>query len=422
MSDLATAHQLGEYIDASPTPYHAAANGAKLLQSHGFEPFDPTVPCRPGRYYVCDSGALIAWVDGDNPVAPPRMIAAHTDSPNLRIRPKPDMRSAGIAQLGVEVYGGALLNSWLDRELGLAGRVAVRNGTRTDVHLIRSEKPLLRIPQLAIHLDREINDRGLQLDRQRNLNPIWSLERPDLPMFRSWLSEQLACDPESILAWDMSCFDTQPHQVFGRSDEFIAAARLDNLMSCFAGLEAISSVSPDVDRPAVLMLFDHEEVGSSSATGADSALPSRVLEQRSLALGIERSQWLDSLSASVLLSADMAHGTHPNYVERHEPNHHVILGGGPAIKYNSNARYASEAATAAEFKIRCADAGIAVQEYSHRGDLACGSTIGPILAAQLAVPTVDVGTPQLAMHSAREMMACADVSATVSAFTEWLRP
>lgn len=426
--DPAQAHLLGEFIDRSPTQFHAVDTAVQMLRQSGFEEFNPSAPGAGGRAYYQAGGVLIAWVDGANPDRPGRYIAAHTDSPNLRLRPRPDMVSAGISQLGIEIYGGALLNSWLDRDLGLAGRITVResaDATRSgsgvrDV-LWRSDSPLLRVPQLAIHLDREISDRGLLLDRQRHMTPIWRIPDSKSVPFQGWIADQIGVEPLDVLAWDLACFDFQQHSIIGADGEFLCAARLDNLTSCFAGVNALIDVADDSKSPAFLMLFDHEEVGSTTSWGADSALPGRVLELRASTLGIERQSWLRSLGSSVLLSADMAHATHPNYPERHEPNHHIALGGGPAIKYNSNERYATSSSTAGLFKSVCADAGIAIQEYSHRGDMACGSTIGPLLASQLGIPTVDVGAPQLSMHSAREMMAVSDVGSLGASFAAWYR-
>ena len=428
---MRAAEDLANFIDASPTPFHASHNAAARLLDAGFEVFDPATATDRGARFVVRDGALIAWVDGDEPLGAMRMIGAHTDSPNLRIRPRPDTGLAGFRQLGVEVYGGALLNSWLDRDLGLAGRVAVRADpaatTSSDIpgvehRLFRSEFPLLRVPQLAIHLDRDISSTGLLLNKQHHMTPIWGLGTPHEGDFRSWLGGQIGARPADILAWDVACFDHQPSAEIGEVADFLAAPRLDNLCSSFGAIEALIAVRWSGSGPALIALYDHEEVGSTSATGADSTWLSRVLEQRALALGADRATWLAGLGASMLLSADMAHGTHPNYPERHDPHHPVRLGGGPVIKHNVNARYATDSSGAAAFRSACAQAGVPVQDYSHRGDLSCGSTIGPLASAQLAIRTVDVGMAQLSMHSARELMAVSDVAAMVAAFTAWCVP
>jgi aspartyl aminopeptidase len=414
------------FIDASPTPAHAVAAGAERLTRAGFRPcgaaaaWDPGQAAGPG--FVARGGALVAWGPVEDragaPSAPIRLIGAHTDSPNLRIRPRPDTGAAGWRQLAVEVYGGALLNSWLDRDLGLAGRVAVRSRRSGGVEsrLFRTERAVLRIPQLAIHLDRDVVEHGLRLDRQAHLTPVWALGEPRDGDFRAWLAGQVgASSHEDVLAWDVACFDLQPAGLVGRDGEFLSAARLDNLCSCYAALDALAAA----DR-GMVVLFDHEEVGSTTATGAAGTWLAQVLERRVAALGGDRADLLRSLARSTLLSADMAHATHPNYPERHEPRHWIQAGGGPVIKHNVNARYATDAHGAAAFRLACERAGVTVQEYAHRGDLPCGSTIGPLAAAGLAVDTVDVGAAQLAMHSARELMATSDVAPLVAAFTAWL--
>ncbi len=423
MNRVHSAADLASFIDASPTQFHAVHNAAARLLDAGFEVFDPAAAgSEPGARLVLRDGALVAWVDGRAPLGKLRIIGAHTDSPNLRVRPLPDTASAGVCQLGVEVYGGALLNSWLDRDLGIAGRVALSDGTGGVEHrLFRSEEPQLRVPQLAIHLDRSISESGLVLNRQQHMTPIWALGGDEMG-FRDWLADLVGVGPEEVLGWDAACFDFQPSSVFGRDGDFLAAPRLDNLCSAFGAVEALIAARWAGSGPALIALFDHEEVGSTTATGADSVWLARVLEQRRSALELDPASWLQSLDSALLLSADMAHATHPNYVDRHEPRHQIALGGGPVIKHNVNARYATDSIGAAEFRIACERAGVPVQDYSHRGDLPCGSTIGPLASAQLSVRTVDVGMPQLSMHSAREVMAVADVDPMVRAFSAWLAP
>ena len=421
---MRAADDLRNFIDASPTQFHAVHNAAARLVDAGFEQFEPASATQPGARFVVRDGALVAWVDSAAPGGDLRMIGAHTDSPNLRIRPRPDLSVAGVRQLGVEVYGGALLNSWLDRDLGLAGRVTVRGEGGPEQRLVRTEGPVLRVPQLAIHLDREISERGLLLNKQQHLTPIWGLGAAHEGDFRAWLAEQLGVASTDVLGWDVACFDHQPSAVLGVDGELLAAPRLDNLCSSFGAIEALIAAkwAGGLSAPAAIVLFDHEEVGSTTATGADSTWLARVLERRALALGFDRGAWLASLERAWLLSADMAHATHPNYPDRHEPRHWVQLGGGPVIKQNVNARYATDGHGAALFRQACASVDVPVQEYSHRGDLPCGSTIGPLASAQLAVRTVDVGMAQLSMHSIRELMAVADVQTMVTAFTAWLSP
>jgi len=409
------AADLLSFIDASPSPYHAVAEAARRLDAAGFAEVTDAAPGGPGDAYLRSGGLLIAWrVAETGPDVGWRIIGAHTDSPNLRIKPHPDLAGSGMRRLAAEPYGGALLNSWLDRDLGLSGRVAVRESDGSiGSRLFRDDRPLLRVPQLAIHLDRDVTANGLVLDKQRHLNPVWGLGTPVDGDFAEWLAGAVGVDPSQVLAWDAMCHDTLPSGLLGVDEELISAARLDNLCSSFGAVTALTSAPtapPASGRNTMIALFDHEEIGSETATGAASPWLARVLA----GLGPF------DVTSSRVLSADMAHGTHPNYPERHEPKHTIALGGGPVVKVNVNGRYATEAVTNGEFLAACADAGVPAQTYAHRADLACGSTIGPITAARLGVATVDVGMPQLSMHSARELMAAADVAHMTAAFTAWL--
>jgi aspartyl aminopeptidase len=419
------------FIDASPTPHHAAAAVVERLEAAGFTRFDPATDREPGARYVHGStdgtdvadGAVIAWVDAVAPGAATRIIGAHTDSPNLRLRPRPDTGRAGYRQLAVEVYGGVLLNSWLDRDLLLAGRVAVRDGEGVRHVRYRSDRPLLRVPQLAIHLDRQVATEGLQLSRQQHMTPVWALGEPTEGDFARWLAAELGVAAGDVLGWDLACADAQPGARIGRDGEFLAVGRLDNLCSCFGAIEAlVAAAGGDRRTSAVAVLYDHEEVGSTTARGADSAWLSRVLERRAGARGLDRAEHLAELDRTLLMSADMAHATHPNHPERHEPGHWVRMGGGPVVKHNVNARYATDSVGSSAFRLAAESVGVPVQDYSHHGDLPCGSTIGPLAAAQLAVHTLDVGMAQLSMHSAREVMAAVDVELMVRAFTAWFGP
>ncbi|MFV0317316.1 MAG: M18 family aminopeptidase [Microthrixaceae bacterium] len=418
---------LAGFIGTSPTPWHASLNGAAMLDRFGFSAVDPSseLSGAPGRGYIVRDGALVAWngIPGSGG-QPMRMIGAHTDSPGLRVRPRPDRQRAGARQLVVEVYGGALVNSWLDRDLTLAGRVVLAGAGRDDggardpyhVELVHPPGPLARVPQLAIHLDRETHTEGLRLNPQLHLTPMWGLESGSLDGLVRYLCDLTgAGSPEEVLGWDLCLVDTQAPEVLGAERELFASPRLDDLACAYGAVVALGESA----EGSVVVLSDHEEVGSSSTTGADGTWFISVLERLAAGAGIERAELLRSISGSLFLSADMAHATHPNYPERHEDNHWVQMGAGPVIKYNSNQRYATDALGAAAFRSACTDAGVPVQEYSHRGDIACGSTIGPIIAAGLAVRTVDVGMPQLSMHSIRELMAVADVNHMVDSFRAW---
>lgn len=402
-------------IAASPTPYHAARRAAEVLVGAGWTEVDETEPLPGGgggRYLAVRGGSLVAWVVPEGGIERFVVAGAHTDSPNLRVKSRPDRASAGVRQLGVEVYGGVLLNSWLDRDLGLAGRVTTIDPAGTVVvDLFVDDRPLLRVPQLAIHLDREIYEKGLQLDKQKHLSPMWGFGEVDPGGFRRYLGEQVGVTPEQILSWDVMAFDVQPPAIVGAGGELLASARIDNQASCFAAVRALASAPGDLAAGTVpvVCLYDHEEVGSETATGASGALLAGILERISASAGLDRDAHLRALLRSLVISADGAHATHPNYVERHEPEHPVALNGGVVVKRNANQRYATDAASEARFTAVCQLAGVPVQQYIHRNDLPCGSTIGPITAARLGVDTVDVGIPQLAMHSVREVCGVEDL-------------
>ena len=420
---------LFEFIEASPSPYHGAAAAVERLAAAGF--------VETGRseswseldvaqgFVVRDGGTVVAACAAEG-VDPDRLrfsvIGAHTDSPNLRIRPQPDSGALGYRQLGVEVYGGVLLNSWLDRDLGLSGRITVASeaGDSPRTVLWRCDRALLRVPQLAIHLDRDVND-GLKLNRQQHMTPVWGLGEPSTDGFREFLAAELGVEPDAVLAWDVMAHDLTPPGRLGRDGEMYAASRIDNLASCHAAVEALSGLEalPD-DTAAVVVLFDHEEIGSDSATGAGSPILADALERIAHSLGADREQYLRAVARSLCVSADGAHAVHPNYPERHEPQHLPLLNGGPVIKTNVNVRYATDARTHALFAAACDAAGVPHQIYSHRGDLPCGSTIGPITASRLGLSVVDVGSPQLSMHSARELGGSDDPAMLTAALGAFL--
>lgn len=421
--DVSAARDLCAFIDASPSPFHAVDSAAARLDGAGFSELDERERWDNGgrgKHYIVRDGSLVAWAapEGLDAGTPWRLIGAHTDSPNLRIKPRPDTGRAGVRQLAVEVYGGPLLNSWLDRDLGLSGRVALRGG---DARLVRVDRPVLRIPQLAIHLDREIMTTGLLLNPQQHMVPVWGVGTSDEAGFRKFLACELGLDGDDgsdILAWDVMVHDTTPSAVVGRDEDMVAAPRLDNLCSCWAAIGALTAAaSAELDRPVMVMLFDHEEVGSGSGRGAGSPIIEAVLER---VLAGDMDAFRRALAGSICASADMAHATHPNYAERHEPNHWIALNGGPVIKSNASLRYATESISAAVFIEACDRAGVPVQHYVNRNDLPCGSTIGPITASRLGIPSVDVGAAQLAMHSARETMGSSDPALYRAALTSFL--
>jgi aspartyl aminopeptidase len=320
--------------------------------------------------------------------------------------------------VALEPYGGAWLNSWLDRDLGVSGRLSVRVGACIAHRLVRIDDPVLRVPQLAIHLAED--RKSVTLDPQRHVNAVWGAGG-GARSFIGYVAERADFDPAQVLGFDLMTHDLTPSRLSGVDDQFVSAPRLDNQASCYAGLEAFLDATPAEPLP-VLALFDHEEVGSTSDHGADSDLLLTTLERIVLAGGGGRADFLRRLPGSMVASADMAHATHPNYPERHEPGHLIAINGGPVLKVHPNLRYATDGRTAAAFALACSQAGVPLQRYEHRADLPCGSTIGPMTSARTGIPTVDVGAPQLAMHSAREFMGANDVAAYAAALRAFLSP
>ncbi len=423
------------YIDRSPTPYHAVAESERRLLAAGYERLgeDELWDLAPGarRYVVRHEGSLVAFEVGA--VSPAdagfRILGAHTDSPNLRLKPAADHTRHGYRQLAVEPYGGVLLHTWLDRDLSLAGRVSVQTEGAVETVLLDFARPLLRVPNLAIHLNREIREEGLKLNPQQHMAPVFGLEdSPDaLELVANELRAQglTTAGRDRILGFDLMAYDTQASGVSGSRGEFIHAPRLDNLASCHASISALVEPQegggklPNFTR--VVVLYDHEEVGSRSAQGAAGNLLAGSLERVAAGFkGGEPQAVQRALAHSTLISVDMAHAIHPNYADRHEPGHQPVIGRGPVIKVNANQAYASDAATTGLFASLCHRVGVTPQHFVSRSDLACGSTIGPISAARVGVRTVDVGNPMLSMHSCREMAGTADVEPMIQVLSAFL--
>ncbi|WP_424948032.1 M18 family aminopeptidase [Candidatus Spongiihabitans sp.] len=417
-------HHFLNYLSRSPTPYHAVANIAETLETAGYSRLresDSWPKLATGKYYLTrNDSALIAFKLAQPPAEHGfRLIGAHTDSPCLKIKPNAITVNHGYAKLGVEVYGGALLNPWFDRDLALAGRVTVQTKAGAiDNFLINIDQPIAFIPSLAIHLDREANEhRGI--NKQTHLPAVICRADKDSRNFeallKQWLQQQYPeLAPAKILAFELSLYDHQPPRLVGLEREFIASARLDNLLSCHAAVEALLNANQRSNQ--VIALNDHEEVGSASTSGAQGSLLHSALSR--ICAGDENLQ--RAISRSMLVSADNAHGVHPNYPEAHEPAHQPLINNGPVIKINHNQRYATNSETAAVFKAVCDDNKIPYQVVVVRSDMRCGSTIGPITATRLGVRTVDVGVPQLGMHSIRELAGVKDVAYLTTALKGFL--
>lgn len=427
MSDpqhTATARDLCAFIDASPTPFHAVATLAGRLQESGFDELDERASwagLRPGAaaYVVRDGGSIVAFRLGEDPAAGARVIGAHTDSPTYRVRPNPQVQRHGSALLGVEVYGAPLHYTWLDRDLTLAGRVVTDGG---DTRLLRLPGAPLRIPSLAIHLQRDLREKGLELNPQQHLLPMWQSDGDGstTPELADVLGSHLGVEPSQISAWDLVLVDTQPAALGGLDDAFVFAPRQDNLVSCHAAVTALRSAAP-ARHTQVIVANDHEEVGSGTAEGARGPFLGDVLGRLATVAWSHDEEALQRLlAASILVSADMAHAVHPHHADRHDPGHRPMLGGGPVIKTHASQAYATDARTAAWFDTCCREAGSPVQQFTNRADSPSGSTIGPLTATRLGIPTVDVGGPTLSMHSVREQTAVIDAGRMIAAMTRHL--
>ena len=426
----AQAQDLLDFIDASPSPWHAVATCESRLQAAGFQRLDEVerwTLVTGGKYYVVRAGAsLIAFVVGTDPLAACglRIVGAHTDSPGLRLKPKPAEHAARMLRLGVEVYGGPILATFADRDLSLAGRVNVRVAGGYNSRLIRFEQPLLRLPNLAIHMNREVNENGLKFNKQSELPLLLGVAEDGVSAearFRQPIAEQLGVAPDDLLTWELNAYDTQKGAFWGVDREFIANSQLDNLASCHAALTALLQ-TPQPKATCIAAFFDHEEVGSESAAGAAGSFLSDVIGRLASASQLDPEDQKRLLARSFFISADMAHGWHPNFPAAYEPCHHALVNAGPVIKSNANQRYSTSADTAARLMALCARAGVPCQQYAHRTDLGCGSTIGPIVAARLGIASVDVGAPMWAMHSLRESAGVLDhgymIAALAAAYAE----
>ncbi|MEQ1777770.1 MAG: M18 family aminopeptidase, partial [Nitrosomonas sp.] len=371
-----------------------------------------------GRYYVVrDDSSMVFFVLGHKALVESgfKIVGAHTDSPGFRIRPNAaTVNAGGIARLGVEIYGGPILATFTDRDLSLAGRVCYIDEQGNLAHKrVRFDQPLVRLPNLAIHMNRGVNDEGLKLHKQNELPLLFAQlteEQLPQPYFLALLEQAAGIDAERLLSWDLAVYDTQKGTFWGANDEFYANSQIDNLASCHAGLQALldDTVLNNTESTLVCAFFDHEEVGSESHVGAAGSFLTDILQRISMAMSSEREDFARALARSFLISADMAHAYQPNFPSAYDADHKVFVNKGPVIKSNASRRYSSESVSTAQFIRWCEEAGIPYQRYSHRSDLPCGSTIGPIASAKLGIRSVDVGCPMWAMHSIRESAGVQD--------------
>ena len=402
-----------DFIDNSPSPYQAVKTMVDRLTKSGFELLDEKQKWKVkagGRYYVIrDDSSIIFFVAGFKPLAETgyKILGAHTDSPGLRIKPNPVSNSDGLLRLGVEVYGGPILATFTDRDLSLAGRISFKttNGSISS-QLVQVDQALLRLPNLAIHMNRKVNEEGLKLHKQNELPLILSVAvEEQLPQkyFYQLLEKASGINAEQILSWELNVYDTQKGCFWGAEQQFYANSQLDNLVSCHAGLHALlDEATLQCDNTRVCAFFDHEEIGSETTKGADGSFLPDILQRIALSMDVEKEDYQRALARSFMISADMAHAYQPNFPSAYEPEHKVMVNKGPVIKVNANHRYASESISEAMFIDWCDQVDVPYQKYSHRTDIPCGSTIGPMTSAKLGIRTVDVGNPMWAMHSIRE--------------------
>lgn len=421
MTDTTRLQSLLDFLHASPSPYHAVSEARRRLESAGFRPLNEREPWTDvsGACFVERGGALVAWVSRqpDLPTNGFHILGAHTDSPNLRVKPNTSASSAGYQQVPVEIYGGALFNSWLDRDLGVSGRVILRSG---EIVLVRIEKAIARVAQLAIHLDRDVNEKGLVLDKQLHVLPMVGLGEFQGDDFAAWVCRQAGIVHDEVLAHDLMFHDVNPPGLLGLEDEFVVGARIDNQFSCWAAVTLLEEGASEWSGSVpMIALFDHEEVGSSSTTGAAGPLLETVIDRMVGVLGLSNDDRARALANSSCISSDMAHAVHPNYADRHDPGHRPLPNGGPVLKVNANQRYATSAAGAARFRAACETAGVPLQVFVSKNSQPCGSTIGPITATRLGIDTIDVGCAMLSMHSARELCGSVDADLFLRALTAY---
>lgn len=407
--------ELMDFIANSPTQFHAVEQMKKMLEGQGFQELQEKEAWKlkaKGTYYVIrgDSSIAAFRIGSQAPAETGfSIIGAHTDSPGLKVKPSPEKKFKNYISLGVEVYGGPLLSTWFDRDLSIAGQVAYI-GTDGELHsqLVDFKRPLALIPNLAIHLNRNAN-KGWEINKQKELPPILlqmnAKEMDEKFDFRELLKQELnkSVECSEVLDFELYFYDTQKPARVGFNQEFVTAARLDNLLNCFTGLKAL--LDSDSEQTCLLICNDHEEVGSESATGAAGTFLKYTLQR----ICGDQESFQRAIASSYLLSADNAHGIHPNYMEKHDSNHGPLLNAGPVIKINSNQRYATNNMTSSRFQMICKKAEVPLQKFVVRSDMGCGSTIGPITATLLGIQTLDIGAPTFAMHSIRETCGAHDI-------------
>lgn len=408
---IRVAADLLDYIDASPSPWHAVETTENRLLEHGFiklhEDMSWALEFNRGYYVVRDDSSIIAFRMGEAPtsVGGFNIVGAHTDSPALRVKPNGSHKAGSMVRVGVEVYGGLQIATYADRDLSLAGRITYSHEGQLITELVRFDEALLRLPTLAIHMNRMVNEEGLKFNAQTEIPLYLTCAEDNLPsesVLKNLIADEMDIKADQIKAWELNVYDTQPGAFWGPDSEFIANSQFDNLASCHAALTALLNSNEPSDTTRVIAFFDHEEIGSNSFKGADGNFMRDVLERITSTFEEESDAFDLAIARSFLISADMAHAAHPNFPNAYEPDHLAIMNQGPVIKVNQNVRYTTTSKSEARFMALCEKADVPCQKYVHRTNLACGSTIGPLSSSILGIESVDVGNPMWAMHSARE--------------------
>lgn len=418
------AANLLQYLNDSPTAFHAVDNAAAILKENGFQELKETESWaleKEGRYFIVkNSSAVIAFTVGTGDLNKEgfRIIGAHTDSPSLKVKPgdctvTPD----GYVKVNVEIYGGAILQTWFDRPLALAGRLVVKENGVLREKLVQIDKPVFMIPNLCIHFNRDMKEKGA-CNKQTEILPLLSMKEDDMEKadyLPALLEEETGIEKGNVVDYELYLYEYQKGILTGKKQEFISASRIDDLSMVYAGLTALTHAQAQAGCQ-VLAAFDNEEVGSTTAQGANSGLLLHLLNRICKNLGLTDEGYFQAVANSTSISADLAHAVHPNYSDKHDAESRPVLGGGPVIKYSALQRYATTAMSAAYFVQACERAGVPCQKFVNRNDIVGGSTIGPALSGLTTIPTVDMGAPILAMHSIREFGAAADMEYTRRAF------
>ncbi|QZA58464.1 M18 family aminopeptidase [Candidatus Rhabdochlamydia porcellionis] len=402
---------LKSFLETAPTSWHAVQEIGNRLAIHNFLPLEDIDKWKlkpGGKYFTIRGGSLCAFSLPKKSPKQALILASHTDSCALKLKPLPSYLKQNMTSFGVEVYGSPLLSSWLNRDLVLAGRVVILNkDQQPEKNLVILDDATFMIPQLAIHLDREVNEKGVVLNKQEHLCPLVSVSSQEKNILEKLLKHQLSF--EKLLSFDLFLVPQEPARFIGLNNEMLASYRIDNLVSAHASLAAlVSCKNSSTDQLQMALFWDHEEVGSHSLEGAGSSFLQDVLQRISYHLGLDIEELIRMKNNSLCLSIDMAHALNPNYIDKHDPQHQPLLNKGIVIKYNANQKYASHAISVAPIVHACHNLNLNYQSFVSRSDLPCGSTIGPIMAANLGIDTIDIGCPQLSMHSTRELIACQD--------------